>query len=86
LTVASGGYPFAFFSIMLVIQFLVVLFTFPKTKGITLEERQKNWESLMVGGASRFACADVLARQSRDTKSVSHGDRGGRTKATENGC
>jgi hypothetical protein len=41
LTVASGGYPFAFFSIMMVIQFFVVLFTFPKTKGVTLEEMQK---------------------------------------------
>ena len=38
---ASGGYPFVFFSTMTVIQFLVVLFVFPETKGITLEAMQK---------------------------------------------
>jgi hypothetical protein len=38
---SSGGYPFVFFSAMMVLQFLVVLFVYPETKGITLEEMQK---------------------------------------------
>jgi sugar porter (SP) family MFS transporter len=33
--------PFAFFSAMMVVQFFVVLFTYPETKGITLEDMQK---------------------------------------------
>jgi len=37
----SGGYPFVFFSAMMVLQFFVVLFFFPETKGLTLEEMQK---------------------------------------------
>jgi SP family arabinose:H+ symporter-like MFS transporter len=37
----SGGYPFVFFSAMMVLQFFVVLFVYPETKGITLEEMQK---------------------------------------------
>ncbi len=38
---SSGGYPFAFFSAMMVLQFFVVLFFYPETKGISLEEMQK---------------------------------------------
>src|SRR5579864_409952 len=38
---ASGGYPFVFFSIMMVLQFFVVLFIYPETKGVTLEDMQK---------------------------------------------
>jgi len=38
---SSGGYPFAFFSAMTVVQFFVVLFFYPETKGISLEEMQK---------------------------------------------
>ena len=38
---SSGGYPFVFFSAMMVLQFFVVLFVYPETKGITLEEMQK---------------------------------------------
>jgi sugar porter (SP) family MFS transporter len=38
---SSGGYPFVFFSAMMVLQFLVVAFVYPETKGITLEEMQK---------------------------------------------
>jgi len=38
---SSGGYPFAFFSAMMVVQFFVVLFFYPETKGISLEEMQK---------------------------------------------
>ncbi len=37
----SGGYPFVFFSAMTVLQFFVVLFFFPETKGATLEELQR---------------------------------------------
>lgn len=37
----SGGYPFVFFACMMVLQFFVVLFTYPETKGISLEEMQK---------------------------------------------
>jgi MFS transporter, SP family, arabinose:H+ symporter len=33
--------PFAFFAVMMAVQFFVVLFVFPETKGITLEEMQK---------------------------------------------
>lgn len=38
---ASGGYPFVLFSAMMVVQFFVVLFVYPETKGVTLEEMQK---------------------------------------------
>ena len=38
---SSGAYPFVFFSLMMVAQFLVVLFVYPETKGISLEEMQK---------------------------------------------
>jgi MFS transporter, SP family, arabinose:H+ symporter len=41
----SGGYPFLFFAAMMVLQFFVVLFIFPETKGITLEEMQKKLAS-----------------------------------------
>ena len=36
----SGGYAFLFFSVMTVVQFFTVLFVYPETKGITLEEMQ----------------------------------------------
>ena len=38
---ASRPAPFVFFSGMMVVQFFVVLFLFPETKGITLEDMQK---------------------------------------------
>jgi hypothetical protein len=41
LAAASGSAPFAFFSAMMVLQFFVVLFTYPETKGVTLEQMQK---------------------------------------------
>jgi sugar porter (SP) family MFS transporter len=41
LAAKSGGYPFIFFSVMTIIQFLVVLFVYPETKGVSLEEMQK---------------------------------------------
>jgi sugar porter (SP) family MFS transporter len=37
----SGGYPFVFFGIMMVLQFFVVLFIYPETKGVSLEELQR---------------------------------------------
>jgi MFS transporter, SP family, arabinose:H+ symporter len=36
----SGGAPFAFFAVMMMIQFFVVLFVFPETKGRSLEQIQ----------------------------------------------
>jgi MFS transporter, SP family, arabinose:H+ symporter len=36
----SGAYPFVFFAAMMVLQFFVVLFFYPETKGITLEQMQ----------------------------------------------
>ena len=38
---SSGGYPFVFFAAMMAFQFFVVLFFYPETKGISLEELQK---------------------------------------------
>lgn len=38
---SSGGAPFVFFSAMMVLQFFVVLFFYPETKGITLEQMQR---------------------------------------------
>ena len=37
----SGGYPFVFFAFMMVVQFFVVLIVYPETKGVSLEELQK---------------------------------------------
>lgn len=37
----SGAYPFVFFSAMMVLQFFVVLFVYPETKGVSLEEMQR---------------------------------------------
>ncbi|HUO25737.1 MAG TPA: sugar porter family MFS transporter [Candidatus Aquilonibacter sp.] len=37
----SKSIPFVFFSAMMVLQFFVVLFVYPETKGVTLEEMQK---------------------------------------------
>ena len=36
----SAGAPFVFFAAMMVVQFLVVLFIYPETKGVTLEQLQ----------------------------------------------
>lgn len=38
---SSGAAPFAFFAAMMALQFFVVLFWFPETKGVTLEQMQK---------------------------------------------
>ena len=39
----SGAYPFLFFAAMMVLQFLVVLFIFPETKGLSLEKVQETF-------------------------------------------
>jgi SP family arabinose:H+ symporter-like MFS transporter len=41
LAARSGGIPFLFFAAMMLVQFFVVLTTYPETKGYTLEEMQK---------------------------------------------
>jgi SP family arabinose:H+ symporter-like MFS transporter len=41
LAASSGGIPFLFFGAMMVVQFFVVLTTYPETKGYSLEEMQK---------------------------------------------
>jgi SP family arabinose:H+ symporter-like MFS transporter len=41
LSAHSAAVPFTFFSIMMAVQFFVVLFYFPETKGISLEDMQK---------------------------------------------
>jgi sugar porter (SP) family MFS transporter len=38
---SSGAYPFMFFSLMMVLQFFVVLFLYPETKRVTLEQMQQ---------------------------------------------
>jgi len=38
---SSGGWPFAFFSAMMVLQFFVVLLVYPETRGLSLEEMQR---------------------------------------------
>ena len=48
LAASSGAYPFVFFSVMMVVQFFVVLFVYPETKGLTLEEMQKEMERATV--------------------------------------
>jgi len=42
---ASGAYPFMFFSVMMVVQFFVVLLVYPETKGVSLEAMQKRMEA-----------------------------------------
>jgi SP family arabinose:H+ symporter-like MFS transporter len=40
LAAKSGAYPFIFFGAMMALQFFLVLFLYPETKGISLEEMQ----------------------------------------------
>jgi MFS transporter, SP family, arabinose:H+ symporter len=42
----SGAVPFVFFALMMVLQFFVVLFLYPETKGISLEEMQRRLEKV----------------------------------------
>jgi MFS family permease len=37
---SSGAYPFVFFAAMMVVQFFVVMWFFPETKGFSLEQMQ----------------------------------------------
>jgi sugar porter (SP) family MFS transporter len=41
LAASSGGVPFLFFAVMMIVQFVVVLVAYPETKGYSLEEMQK---------------------------------------------
>jgi SP family arabinose:H+ symporter-like MFS transporter len=41
----SGGAPFVFFASMMVVQFFIVLFIYPETKGATLEQLQARLEA-----------------------------------------
>jgi MFS transporter, SP family, arabinose:H+ symporter len=41
LAASSGGAPFVFFAVMMLVQFFVVLSTYPETKGHTLEEMEQ---------------------------------------------
>ena len=38
---ASGGYTFAFYAAMMVLQFVWVLLIMPETKGVSLEQIQR---------------------------------------------
>jgi sugar porter (SP) family MFS transporter len=40
LAAKSGAYPFMFFGLMMALQFFLVLFLYPETKGVSLEEMQ----------------------------------------------
>src|SRR6185312_10035613 len=40
LAASSGAIPFAFFSVMMLVQFSAVLLLYPETRGITLENMQ----------------------------------------------
>ena len=42
----SGAFPFVFFAVMMVVQFVVVLLTYPETKGVSLEEMQRRLENV----------------------------------------
>jgi SP family arabinose:H+ symporter-like MFS transporter len=53
---SSGGYPFCFFSAMMALQFFVVLFLYPETKGVSLEEMQRN-----IGTSERLEPAEEFS-------------------------
>lgn len=50
LAASSGAIPFAFFAVMMVVQFFVVLLVYPETAGVTLEDMQKK-----LGASERTA-------------------------------
>ena len=57
---SSGGYPFVFFSAMMVLQFLVVLFVYPETKGITLgRDAEEARNRLTERSAARIALSEA---------------------------
>jgi hypothetical protein len=41
----SGGYPFAFFSFMMVVRFFTVLLLYPETRGVPLEELERRMKA-----------------------------------------
>lgn len=43
---SSGGFPFAFFAAMTLLQFFVVLFIYPETKGVSLEDMERKLGTL----------------------------------------
>ena len=45
LAARSSAYPFVFFAAMMIVQFLIVLFVFPETKNVSLEEMQLRMSS-----------------------------------------
>jgi MFS transporter, SP family, arabinose:H+ symporter len=49
LAARSGGYPFVFFSSMMALQFVVVLFVYPETQRASLEELEKKLGFLVDG-------------------------------------
>lgn len=50
LAASSGALPFAFFTVMMVLQFLIVLKFFPETKGISLEAMEERLGITKKGG------------------------------------
>ena len=58
----SGGYPFVFFSAMMVVQFFVVLLIYPETKGISLEELQRK-----LGTTGETPPPTVVSRTNENT-------------------
>ncbi len=46
---SSGAYPFIFFAAMTALQFFVVLFVFPETKGFRWRRCKRSWESASSG-------------------------------------
>jgi Sugar (and other) transporter len=40
---SSGAYPFVFFAAMMVLDFFIVLFYYPETNGISLEQMQHSF-------------------------------------------
>jgi MFS family permease len=54
LATRSQAYPFVFFASMMVLQFFVVLFQFPETKGVTLAQMQQRRELDQVDSRLRL--------------------------------
>jgi MFS transporter, SP family, arabinose:H+ symporter len=57
LSASSGAYPFGFFAIMMVLQFLIVLKFFPETKGVSLEEMEERLGIAKKGSSNGKAIA-----------------------------
>lgn len=59
---SSGAIPFAFFSVMMLAQFFVVLFIYPETRGVTLE----NLQAKLSGAAEEPGFATTVATSTRN--------------------